>query len=313
MDGENKHFDILGLGAVAIDDLIYVESYPSADVKVQVLRRQRHCGGLTGTALVTAARLGCNCAYAGVLGYDELSEFIVGRLEQEGINLSHLVRRDQARPIYSTIIVAEDQKTRNIFFDLNAVVGADKELPEADTVRNARVLFVDNLGVEGMVRAARVAHEAGVAVIADFENNKSPDFPELLGLVDHLIISCDFATRITGETNPALAVRKLWAHEREVVIVTCGADGCWYLGESRQDSPIHQPAFSVEVVDTTGCGDVFHGAYAAALVRGLNLPERVCFASAAAALKATQPGGQAGIPSRTAVEAFMKGGTSNEF
>ncbi len=67
----------------------------------------------------------------------------------------------------------------------------------------------------------------------------------------------------------------------------------------------HQPAFPVEVVDTTGCGDVFHGAYASALAEGLDLPVRVRLAAAAAALKATQPGGQAGIPSRGKVEAFL--------
>jgi len=71
--------------------------------------------------------------------------------------------------------------------------------------------------------------------------------------------------------------------------------------------PDYQPAYRVQVMDTTGCGDVFHGAYASALVRGLELPERIRFASAAAALKATQPGGQAGIPSRAAVEEFLAG------
>ena len=70
-----KRFDVLGLGAVAVDDLIYVEAYPPPDAKAQVIGRQRRCGGLTSIALVTAARLGARCAYAGALGNDELSEF----------------------------------------------------------------------------------------------------------------------------------------------------------------------------------------------------------------------------------------------
>src|SRR5207253_1049385 len=78
-------FDILGLGCVAIDDLLYVDSYPLADTKVQVRRRERQCGGLTGTALVAAARLGSKCAYAGTLGEDELSQFVLDRLAGEGI------------------------------------------------------------------------------------------------------------------------------------------------------------------------------------------------------------------------------------
>ena len=86
--------------------------------------------------------------------------------------------------------------------------------------------------------------------------------------------------------------------------MTCGAAGSWYRDEA--GPPRHQPAFPVSVVDTTGCGDVFHGAYAAALARGLDLAARVRFAAAAAALKATRAGGQAGIPTRAATEAFLQ-------
>src|SRR5262245_66114515 len=88
--------DILGLGAVAVDDLSYVAAYPPADAKVSVLRSERHCGGLTATALVAAARLGSRCSYAGVLGQDELSAFAIGRMRAEGINFEWLVQRPEA-------------------------------------------------------------------------------------------------------------------------------------------------------------------------------------------------------------------------
>jgi sulfofructose kinase len=90
------------------------------------------------------------------------------------------------------------------------------------------------------------------------------------------------------------------------VVVTCGAEGCWYIdGESIQQ-PHRQKAFAVNAVDTTGCGDVFHGAYAAGLVRGQTLPERIRFASAAAALKALQHGGQPGAPTLPALEKYLQ-------
>ena len=73
-------FDIVGLGCAAVDDLLYVPAYPPADAKVQIRRRERQGGGLTATALVAAARLGTRCAYAGVLGDDDLSEFVRRRL-----------------------------------------------------------------------------------------------------------------------------------------------------------------------------------------------------------------------------------------
>ena len=89
------------------------------------------------------------------------------------------------------------------------------------------------------------------------------------------------------------------------MVITCGGQGCRGLGMG-YDIPFAQPAFPVEAVDTTGCGDVFHGAYAAALARGLPLAECLEFASAAAALKATRRGGQAGCPTREEIAAFLR-------
>ena len=307
MPPNNKQitFDILGLGSVAVDDLIYVESFPAADAKTPVLRAQRQCGGLTATALVAAARLGANCAYAGVLGSDEFSSFAIQRMRDEGIDLTHLRQRDGAGPVHSVIVVDETRRTRNIFFDDSKAIGADPEWPQPGVIQSARALFVDTFGLSGMTRAARIARGAQIPVVADFEREAGSGFRELLGLVDHLILSQSFAEIITGRSDPAVAARLLWTRERKVVVITCGAEGCWYLTDGAVK---HEPAFKVKAVDTTGCGDVFHGAYAAMLARGLGLKERIRFASAAAALKATQPGGQAGIPTRPAVERFCQSG-----
>ncbi len=304
--------DILGLGCVAVDDLLYVAAYPAPDAKVQVRRRDRQCGGLTATALVAAARLGAHCAYAGVLGEDDDSRFVRDTFRREGVVVDHLVSRPGARPIRSTIIVDEGQLTRTIFYDLAGSVGADPELPPADVIRSARVLLVDHYGVEGIIRATQIAHEADIPVVADFERSDRPRFPELLALVDHLVISRGFAEKLTGAPEPTEALPKLWSAKRQAVVITCGDAGCWYRGADEAKSPRHQPAFPVTAVDTTGCGDVFHGAYAVALARGLDLPARVRFASAAAALKAMQPGGQAGIPTRAATEAFLQQHTALE-
>lgn len=296
--------DVLGLGAVAVDDLIFVESYPPPDGKVRVVGRERHCGGLTATALVAAARLGARCAYAGTLGRDDLSRFAANRLEQEGVDVSWSKRTPSARPIYANIIVDRRHGTRNVFYDLNGAVGADVRTP-ARLIRSCRVLFVDHMGVPGMVRAARLARLAGIPVVADLEIDSDPRFPKLLALADHLILSRDFACAVTGARSPAQAARKLSRSDRQVVIVTCGDEGCWYLAQG-DAAPRHEPAFKVEALDTTGCGDVFHGAYAFALARGFGLEDRLRFAAATAALKATRSGGQAGIPSLAAVRKFLK-------
>lgn len=300
-------FDILGLGAVAVDDLLYVESYPPADAKAYVLRSDRQCGGLTATALVAASRLGARCAYAGVLGTDELSEFAIRKLTGENIDVTYAQRDANARVIHSYIVVDVHRHTRNVFADSNGVVGADPHWPRPELIERSRVLLVDHFGVPGMIRAARIARGAARRpVVADFERAPGAEMSELLELVDHLIISQTFGDSLTGESDPRAIVERLWSDSRTTVAVTCGAEGCWYRIDRETARVEHQPAFQVNAVDTTGCGDVFHGAYACALAGGLDLTECIRFASAAAALKAMRAGGQAGIPNRAAVETFLR-------
>lgn len=298
-------FDILGLGCTAVDDILYVATYPPADAKAEVRSRERHCGGLTATALVAGARLGARCAYAGTLGYDDSSRFVLETFQREGINIRHVVRRTEAGPVRSVIVVNETLGTRNIFYDHKNARGADSQLPGKDVILSTRVLLVDRFGVSGMVRAARIARAARIPVVADLEGSKPKQFAPLLRLVDHLIVSEDFAQRLTGTRHPASAVAKLRAAGHTVVVVTCGESGCWFQ-EQGWKLPSYHAAYKVEAVDTTGCGDVFHGAYAFALARGMPLLKRIRLASATAALKATRRGGQAGIPTFSTVQKYLK-------
>ncbi len=297
-----KRFDVLGLGCAAVDDLIYVPSFPPADTKVRIARSQRRFGGLTGAALVTAARLGARCAYAGCLGPDEYSEQVARNFGQEGVELSHAPRLPEATVVHSTIIVGQATGSRNIFYEYPGLIGAHPSLPTEKVIRDSRVLFIDHLGMKGNLRAARAARTTGVAVVADFEDETDPLFPEVLALVDHLILSEEFACRITQKTTAAQAASALWRTDRVAVIVTSGAIGCWSVSAETAPEAQHHPAFVVQAADTTGCGDVFHGAYAAVLARGDSLEKRIRFAAAAAALKARQ--GE--IPYRAAVEELLR-------
>ncbi|MBN1908331.1 MAG: hypothetical protein JW818_01205 [Pirellulales bacterium] len=302
---ETPTYDVLGIGVIAVDDLLYVEAYPPAEAKVRVLRRERQCGGQTGTALVAARRLGARCAYLGTLGPDELSRTVMDQFHREGIDTAHAVLRDDARPYHSTIVVDQGSKTRTIFSSSEGFCGADPTNPPADVIRSGSVLLIDHHQLEGTLRAVRIAREAGRSIVADFERVPEGPFDELLALVDHLVLPKAFAMELTSAPGPAEAVAALKSPGRTAVVVTCGREGLWYAPGSGDDQPQHFPAFPVEVVDTTGCGDVFHGAYAAAVSKGLNLAQCVGLGAASAALKATQPGGQAGIPTLQMVETWL--------
>jgi sugar/nucleoside kinase (ribokinase family) len=299
-----KTWDILGLGCVAVDDILYVPGFPVADTKVRVLKQERQCGGITGTALVTAARLGARCAFAGLLGTDELSHVVENNFLQEGVEASFAVRSKDASVPRSVIIVGIDTGSRNIFYRIEGRTGADHLLPDESIIRSARVLFVDQYGMAGNLRAASIARAAGIPIVADFEEASDPRFPELLELIDHLVLPYELAEKVTNEKSPEAAAEALWQEKRHAVVITRGSAGSWFL--DKEGVVHHQPAFEVQAVDTTGCGDVFHGAYAAALAQGATLNECIMLATAAAGLKAMQHGGQRGIPTRSQVEEFLR-------
>ena len=296
MMDEMDRFDVLGLGAVAIDDLLYVASYPPADAKASVLRRERQCGGLTGTALVTAAGSGRAARMRECWGRTS-SPSRVANFVREGVDVSHLLRREGARPIRSTIIIGVDEGTRNVFSDRQGFVGPDPLGPEPELIlRDARP---DRRppgrrgGDPGGPARPRGGHPGGcrlrAGLVAGLSRSARPgrppaDRPRLR------VRACQ------GDPTRARPPGRLWHGGRSVVVVTCGAEGCWAVDGPDDGSLRHQPAFSVAAVDTTGCGDVFHGAYASALARGADLDDRLTFASAAAALKAMRPGGRPASP-----------------
>jgi sulfofructose kinase len=215
------------------------------------------------------------------------SAFVSSQLVQEHVDLSLCAHSADFRPNLSTIIVDESTGTRTILSDPCPIPPVSVG---ASVSRHARVLLIDHRYASAGLAAVREAERIRVPVVADFERETEPGMDQLLPIVSHLIVPARFASRVTGTEDLTEAVRALWTPARVVVVVTCGDKGSLYTTDGR--TVCVQPAFRVEVRDTTGCGDVFHGAYAWGLVHGLLIEECISLASAAAALKATRSGGQ---------------------
>ena len=301
LNRESTVVDILGLGCVTLDDYLHVAAFPGRDEKVQVLAQHREVGGLTANALAAASRLGATCAFGGLLGLDAASDFVANELAEAGVAVDSAPRAADTRPILSTVVVASDG-ARIIYFDDRCRSGPPDQ-PDIGLVRLARVLLVDGYGVPGSIVAVTEARRLGIPVVADCESVQHGRLSELLDLVDHLILPVRFAQSLTGAGTPAEAVDSLWSDTRALVAVTSGASGVTYRArDTRGTRSI--PAFAVRATDTNGCGDVFHGAYAAAIATG-DAPERaLLLASAAAALAATGHGWRA-FPNRGAVETLL--------
>jgi len=154
---------------------------------------------------------------------------------------------------------------------------------------------------QSTLRAARQAQRLGVPVVADL-GGIGENTPALLAHVEYAIISERCAQRVAGGDDYRAACQAMRSMGPEHVVVTLGEKGLVYLDGERL---AEMPAFPVEVVDTTGAGDTFHGAFCYGLVQGFPFLKNLQFASAAAAMKCRQMGGRAGIPGRDEVVGFL--------
>lgn len=289
-----KKWDIIGFGNIAVDDLLFVQSFPQANTKTEAAARLRQGGGLAGTAMVAASRLGAHTAYCGVLGDDELSEFIIQEFEKEGVSTELCFTKRNARPIYSTIIIDQSNGSRTVFYITDGFQAPAIKDITMELISQCKLVFLDSYLLEIVPHLLMVAHQNDIPVIADIETDEITQIPNTLDQIDYLIFSKDLAEKITMKTNVKGILTALQSSTRRCSVITAGREGCWYLEKGK---PVYyQPAYQVNEVDTTGCGDVFHGAFAAALIRNENISNCVIQASAAAAIKATQEGGRKGIP-----------------
>ncbi len=299
-----KHWDILGVGTAAVDDLLFVDHFPQPDEKMALRSKMRQGGGQTATALVAATRQGARTAFCAGLGDDELSRFTITELEHEGVDCSTVIKRAGSRPYHAFVIVDATEGSRTILYSSEGVQEIEMEAVDPAWISNSRAVFIDHNAPRIGLHAARLARQQQIPVIADLEKTSLPEMEALLEQIDHLIVNYGFAKKYTGKEQVQEMVRALSNPERAACVVTWGERGCWY-SEFGQEV-MHFPAFKVEVIDTTGCGDVFHGAYAAAITRGEKVYQAVQIASATAALKATRAGGRAGIPNLVTVERFLQ-------
>jgi len=199
---------------------------------------------------------------------------------------------------FAFIAVERQQGRRNIFCSRGARRPFCIDARVRNSIANAAALLLNGGEPVAALAAARFARTRKIPVILD-GGSLNERILELCSHCDHLVVSQRFAEQlITG--NPAEAVDRLLRFGAKAAVVTLGSSGC--VAREQAGPLVECPAFAADVVDTTGCGDVFHGGYAHGLLSGLALPERLRFASVCAALKACSIGGRQGIPSLDRVE-----------
>lgn len=279
-----KPYDVLAIGVAAVDDLLYVSSYPPSNVKVAVIASERHGGGPACTAIAAVSTLEGRSAYCARLGEDDLSTYIERLLQQRNVDTSHIIRDSEAAPYHSSIVV-DLHGNRNVFYNASMFRSLTSDNLADSLILSAELVLLDHVAEPALTEIAKKIRNLGVPILGDIEGH-SESALRLADLVDHLVVPIDFARWASNSVNPLDACAYLAQTRRANTIVTAGSDGCYYT--SGTDSYItHFPAFKVETFDTNGCGDIFHGAFALAVARNFSLDHAITFASAAAAVKAS--------------------------
>lgn len=295
-------FDVTGLGSLAVDFIGSIESWPAAGTKNRLKNFDIFDGGLTGTAIATVARLGGHAAYIGKQGCSEMAERSIKSLEKEGVDLSMLTSDPESEPIIAMVFSSPDQGERNIFFQKEHLrFPFPEEIPDKYWFKKTKVFFTDHVAGEAGVMAARIALEAGVEVVVDIERIQE-NTDSLLEATSHIVVGERFAREYSGSHNYADQVKALRKKDFQKVIITHGEKGCSF---STNGSVINVRGFKVNVIDTTGCGDVFHGAYALAIARNYPVEKALLYANATAAIKAEFMGGRPGIPTKEKLDGFL--------
>jgi len=306
-----KKFDVVGVGCTAVDTLAIYEGPIEEDQKMQVFQMTRQGGGLVATGLVAVARLGGKARYIGKLGDDDHAQFIIREFKQEGVDTSCIRIQPGASAIRSIGVINPAKGFRTLFFCLDDAPIVDPKEIVRDEVLAGKVLFVDGFQVKAAIQAARYAREAGLPILMDAELTGSEN-DELAALSTHVVASVRFAQSRVGQCEFKEAAHRLFgklaaADPKKVVGVTSGANGSYFVWAGGE---FHQSAFKAPIVDTTGCGDVFHGAFSFGLSRGWEVKRIAEFAAAVAALKCRKLGGRAGIPNRAETEQLIASGVA---
>jgi sulfofructose kinase len=297
--------DVIGLGASTVDVLSLVDHLPMEDEVLRATEVSMQGGGPVATAMVTLGRLGAKAGMIDVVGDDWRGALVREEFERNGVSVEFLKVGTSWTSSTSCILVKKGSGARSIIW----APGTAPEFSPADlpreAIRSARILHVNGRHWEACMAAVQIARGAGVRVSFDGGSGRyRPELDDLVPLTDICIVARDFAEKYTGETEIVKAARLLLESGPGLVVITGGTDGSWI--HSRDSDTFHQPAYLMrEVVDTTGCGDSYHGAFLFGILSGMDLHKTASFASAVGAINSQHLGGRIGLPMYQQVEAFL--------
>ena len=294
--------DIVGVGHSCQDYLCVVESYPPEDGSTHITELHNQGGGAVATAIVAAARLGANAALIANLGDDDVGTAMLDDFNNESVDTTAVSRLKGVRSLTSYVMINPSNGSRTKFPYRDSMPPIAWNEQQVSMLKNAKVLHLDGTHYQNAHRAAVLAREYGISISLDGCSRQQDNSlnRKLASMADILIMNAAYPLSVSERPNISEALLEISTWGPEIVMSTAGANGVFAVHEGEV---YHYPPCKVNVVDTTGAGDVFHGAFLVAYLNGKNLEHCIRFAQYAAAIKCEQIGGRQGIPSWDSVEA----------
>ncbi len=295
--------EIVGIGACVMDTLYNLSTYPKEDTKTRASQSKNAGGGPTATGLVAAQKLGADTAFIGNLSADAAGTFLLKDFEKYGVSTELITTLSGYRAFTSVIWLSDEGASRTCVFDRGDLPPLVLSEAARRAIMDADLLMVDGNDMDAAVEAAELARENKTTVLYDC-GGLYPGVERLLSLTDIMIPSEEFALGHTGEKDAEAAAEKLFAlYSPRVVVITQGKrGGLIYDGEKI----CRYPAYPVEVKDSNGAGDVFHGAFAFAVTEGYPYEKCAHFSSAVSAIKCMGIGARESVPSLEFVKDYLQ-------
>jgi sulfofructose kinase len=304
VNSESK-FDLVGVGLNATDTLLIVSHFPAYAGKVPFEAEILSPGGQVASALATVAKLGLRVKYIGTVGDDERGRVQMESLRETGINLDDVEVRENCPNQTAYIIIDQSTGERTVLWSRPNCLRLEPESITLEKVACARMLHVDGHDTPAVEKAAKLARSRGIPVTVDVDTIYH-GFDRVLEAADYLVASSEFPGQWTTERDPFKALETIQnEYKMKCAAMTLGSHGAL----ARVDGKfVYSPAFVVNCVDTTGAGDIFHGAFCYAVLQGMAMGETLEFSNAMAALNCTKLGARGGIATAAEARALIERG-----
>jgi len=292
---------IICVGHAALDRIYRIDAFPPEPTKVRALEHIESGGGMAANAAVTIARLGGRAELWSRVGEDDAGVRIRFGLKAARVDARYVQQFEEGRSSTSAIIV-DRRGERLIVGQRDANMPSGTQGLPLERIKGAAAVLCDLRWLEAVRVVFARAREEGVPTVLDADLGAREALGEILRLADYAIFSAPALRDLAPGAEVSAQLDRVLSFGTRYVGVTLGADGyLWRDGDGSGE----QPAFAVDVTDTTGAGDAFHGAFTLALVEGRPLAECARRASAVAAMKCTRLGSRAGLPTRAELESFL--------